>query len=116
MKKEIFEISEKELENISGGIITSEEAGKRIMSSCGKDLANKDVLEALHQDADGVARSAEKAANNSAALEGLLLLVGTPIVLGVGGLIGWAIGKKSGRASAENDIIRTVTLNNLAKR
>ena len=37
MKKEIFKISERELENISGGI-TPKEAGVRVMTSGGRSL------------------------------------------------------------------------------
>ena len=112
MKKEIFKISERELENISGGI-TPKEAGVRVMTSGGRSLSEQDVRDAINHDPALAANSAVEYNDELLAFKLALLGVAETIVGVTSGVIGWAIGRKSGKAKAEKEMTKNIVLGSL---
>lgn len=110
MKKEIFKIIDKELENIAGGNLTPEEAGVGVIISGGRSLSEQDVRDAISQNPELAAKSAGEY-NDKLMAVGLVCLGVAETIVGVtSGVIGWVIGRKSGKAKAEREMTKNIVL------
>ncbi len=114
MKKEIFKISEKELENIAGGeVLTPEAAGVSVVMTGGRSLGDQDVRNAINEDptraAGAAGQFADCAATAALAISGAIGLV----VSTTTGVVGWVIGRKSGKAKAEKEMTKSIVLSSL---